>query len=223
MCHFLHSRVYDPWNEQNGSENERITIKLHPNSADPLMSICGANLNPQKSMWALYFNVLHHLLPATWASIISYRICVYWWCSKDASSLWKPPIIKPVMIVSLRRRVADNETLIRCSGSCRCRNTQKISKEKSDSTVCIEPVSVDSQQSIFNLVCIAQAWLVLGAQAVCAGPVCVDAVNSSVLLSSRPHVLWLWGACGLLQQAGNDSMPHYYTDTGWVRGGGIEF
>lgn len=130
-------------------------------------------------MWALYFNVLHYLLPATWAFIVSYRICVYW-----RGSLWKPPVIKPVMTVSLRR-VADNATLIRCSGSCRCRNTQKISKENSDSTVCIEPVSVDSQQSIFNLVCIAQAWLVLDARAVCAGPVCVGAVNSSVLFSPK--------------------------------------
>lgn len=47
-CHFLHSHVYDPWNEQNGSENERITIKLHPKSADRLMSICGANFKPSK-------------------------------------------------------------------------------------------------------------------------------------------------------------------------------
>lgn len=100
-------------------------------------------------------------------------------------ALWKPPVIKAVMIVSLWRRVGDNAALIRCSGPCRCRNTQKIGKENSDSTVCIEPVSVDSQQSIFNLVCIAQAWLVLGAQVVRAGPVCVGAVNSSVLLSPK--------------------------------------
>lgn len=48
MCHFLHSHVYDPWNEQNGSQNERITIKLHPKSTDRLMSICGANFKPSK-------------------------------------------------------------------------------------------------------------------------------------------------------------------------------
>lgn len=47
-CHFLHSHVYDPWNEQNGSENERIIIKLHPRSADHLMSIRGANFKPSK-------------------------------------------------------------------------------------------------------------------------------------------------------------------------------
>lgn len=47
-CHFLHSHVCDPWNEQNGSENERITIKLHPKSADRLMSIRGANFKPSK-------------------------------------------------------------------------------------------------------------------------------------------------------------------------------
>ena len=55
----LQSRVYNPWNEQNGSENERNTIKLHPNSADCLMSICGANFKPSKSMSSLYCNVLH--------------------------------------------------------------------------------------------------------------------------------------------------------------------
>lgn len=169
-------------------------------------------------MWALYINVLHYLLPATWASIVSYRICVYWRGSKDGSSLWKPPIIKPVMIVSLRRREADNATLIRGSGSCRCRNTLKISKENSDNTVCIEPVSVDSQQSIFNFVCIAQAWLVLGARVVCAGPVCVSAVNSSVLLSPKTSGFVIMGCLWPPAAGGNDSMPYYYADTGWVRG-----
>lgn len=172
-------------------------------------------------MWALYFNVLYYLLPATWASIASYRICLYWRGSKDGSSLWKPPIIKPVMIVCLRG-VGDNATLIRCSGSCRCKNTQKISKENSDSTVCIEPVSVDCQQSIFNLVCIAQAWLVLGARVVCAGPVGVGAVNSSVLLSPKTTGSVIMRCLWPPAAGGNDSIPHYYADAGWVRGG-MEF
>lgn len=61
VCHvpFLFSRVCNPWNEQNGSENERITIKLHPNSADCLISICGDNFKPSKSMSSLYCTVLH--------------------------------------------------------------------------------------------------------------------------------------------------------------------
>lgn len=55
----LQSHVCNPRNEQDGSENERITIKLHPNSADRLMSICGANFKPSKSMSSLHCNVLH--------------------------------------------------------------------------------------------------------------------------------------------------------------------
>lgn len=63
MCHFLPeslcSHIYNPWNEQNGSENKRISRKLHPSSADCLMSICGANFKPSKSMSSLYCNLLH--------------------------------------------------------------------------------------------------------------------------------------------------------------------
>lgn len=100
MCHFLHSHVYDAWNEENGSENERITIKLQPKSADHLMSIRG--FKPSKknqNMSALYFSVLSYLLPATWDTLRSYRgMCVYWWGRKAGRLLWKLPVIKLMTI-----------------------------------------------------------------------------------------------------------------------------
>lgn len=89
-CHFLHSHVCHPWNEQNGSENERITIKLHPKSANRLMSIRGANFRPSKIHIISVLRCSSYLLPAAGASIMSYRMCGYWRGSKDGGSLKIP-------------------------------------------------------------------------------------------------------------------------------------